>query len=126
MFINKYRKRQSHKIWILEQLSDNGYDVKRTPKSWDKGADGIAIAPREGTKQSMIIQCKHTQTGKPINEKGILEIVKAKKFYSQSDQELHPVVVSNAKRFSAKSIQLAKDKGVRLVTRNDLFDWFKS
>ena len=63
---------ETFEIWILEQLSKNGYDVKRTPKSWDKGADGIAIAPCGGTKQSMIIQCKHTQTGKPINEKGIL------------------------------------------------------
>lgn len=106
--------------WVLEQLKNKGYFVKKTPKSWDRGADGIAIAPENSGMKNMIIQCKHTQLNRKIERDAVDEILRAVRYYSKGDQELHPIIVTNSERFSEKAVQLARKHNVELIDRNRL------
>lgn len=114
---------EAFETWVLEHLAGKGYQVQRTPRSWDCGADGLAIAPKGSDKPNLILQCKHSQSNRPCGTEAIREIVGALDFYAQSDQPFQPVVVTNSSKFSEEAIRLAGEQGVQLVDRSQLCKW---
>jgi superfamily II DNA or RNA helicase len=105
--------------WCLRRLRRAGFSVKRTPKSWDCGADGIAQDPESG--KSIIIQCKHTQADTSCGESAIHDLLRAKSAYQIQAADLH--AVTNANGFTASAQDIARKEGVVLVSRADILSW---
>lgn len=105
--------------WVLNQMVKKGFDIKKTPVTGDKGADGIAI-PREPNKPAILIQCKHTQGGRRIGIAAVDEIITAQQSYSDQYPGADLMVVTNAKGFENSAKNKAKKNNVRLISRNCL------
>ena len=105
--------------WVLNQMLKKGFDIKKTPVTGDKGADGIAI-PREPNKPAILIQCKHTQGGRRIGVAAVDEIITAQRSYSDQYPGADLMVVTNAKGFDNSAKNKAKKNNVRLISRNCL------
>jgi SNF2 family DNA or RNA helicase/HJR/Mrr/RecB family endonuclease len=105
--------------WCHHSLKNCGYNVSRTPRSWDCGADGIAVHPE--TNKSIIIQCKHTQSDAPLDATAIEDLIKARGAYELPDAELH--AVTNAKSFSSDAKRLARQSNIILIDRIKLMQW---
>jgi len=103
--------------YILDLFKSYGYQVERTPKSWDYGADGIATYIATG--EETIIQAKHTQGKGLCSEDAVYELLKARDAYQKPSATL--MVVSNAHDFSNKAKEVAKEHGVVLKNSKDLF-----
>jgi HJR/Mrr/RecB family endonuclease/superfamily II DNA or RNA helicase len=112
--------------WVLKQLTKRGYQGMRTPRSWDRGADGIAIALEGTNKEHLIIQCKHTQSKHLCDEGAIKQVLESLKFYTQEGKTLKPVVITNSPRFSEKAYQLASQQSVQLISRDGLLRWLNN
>ena len=106
--------------WVLDRLEKRGYEVKTTPISGDAGSDGIAISPDSSCFPSFIIQCKHTQRDVNIGHSAVEEILNAMDRYEFLPKGIKPLVVTNAKGFTAKANSLSRNRGVRVVSREGL------
>ena len=106
--------------WVLGRLRNGGYEVKATPLSGDAGSDGIAIAPDSSRLPSYIIQCKHTQRDVNIGHSAVEEVLNAMDRYESLPEGIQPLVVTNAKGFTAKASSLARNRNVRLMSREGL------
>ncbi len=102
--------------WVLGLLREAGYDAQATPRSGDRGADGIARSA-DG-RHTLVVQCKHTQGRRPCGAAAIDEVCVAMSAYDIQG-EGRPVVITNALRFSARARKLAQRHGVRLVNAPD-------
>lgn len=109
--------------WVLGSLRRERYLVERTPKSWDCGADGLAMAPDGSGKCDLILQCKHTQSDRPCDENSVREILNAVEHYAQRSRDFQPLVVTNSSSYSEEATRLAERKGVRLMKRADILRW---
>ena len=105
--------------WVLSKLNENGFDVSRTPKSHDHGADGIATSRQSGAM--LVIQCKHTQGNSRCDETAIEDLQRAKEAYDGHSAAY--VAVTNAPGFSSAALQLASEYGLKLVDRKNLLEW---
>lgn len=105
--------------WVLDRLREHSYQVDRTPRTHDAGADGIA-RPLQGGK-TLIVQCKHTQQQTPLPETAVNDLLRAREAYGIPDARL--VVVTNSGSFSASAQQKAAANDVRLVGRDALTSW---
>jgi HJR/Mrr/RecB family endonuclease len=105
--------------WVLERLRKQGLSVRKTPRSWDFGADGIAEHAVSG--RTLIVQCKHTQTDQLCNEEAIENLIKARTAYQQPDAVI--VAVSNAKGYSETASALAHKVGALVIDRGSLAEW---
>ncbi|HKI84153.1 MAG TPA: SNF2-related protein [Candidatus Krumholzibacteria bacterium] len=105
--------------WVLEQLSAAGYQVEKTPRTHDKGCDGIARAGHGHESRTLAVQCKHTQTTSLCGEDAVHEILTAIPYY-QLPEETVAVVVTNAGGFSVAAKNLARERNVKLVARDEL------
>jgi HJR/Mrr/RecB family endonuclease len=106
--------------WVLRQLADGGYGVRRTPHQ-DVGADGLAFWRSDEQPHTLLIQCKHTQRGEPCDIGAVQEVLNALPAYVSSIEGL-PVllVVTNAAAFTRRAGKLAQERKVTLLSRTDL------
>ena len=106
-------------VWVLRQLAEAGYDTRRTPRSGDRGADGLAMSLAGDDTHTIIVQCKHTQPDAKCGRPAVEEVVRAISQYEIRGTPI-PMVVTNAADFTADAKRLARQKCVRLVDRSDL------
>ena len=98
-----------------------GYQVARTPRSCDHGADVVAL-PHGTGETALLIQCKHTiNPGRALSAGGVQEILSAIPHYSlEYSRNFRPVVITNADSIGGSGLDLAHAKSVKLVTRAEL------
>ncbi len=105
--------------WVLEKLKQNGFDVDRTPRSHDHGADGIATSRKTGTK--IIVQCKHIQRDSFCDDVAVTDLLRARFAYG-ADSATY-VAITNSKGFSKKATKMAAKENVQLISRLGLSSW---
>ena len=91
-------------------LQNNGYNVKKTPKSRDYGADLIINLKNE----KVVIQCKNYYNHN-VGNSAVQEIATAKDYYNASIG----IVITNW-FFTTPAKTLADKVGVKLIDRNRL------
>ena len=96
--------------WVARFLNLNGYQARTTKRSGDFGADVIAF--RGNTK--IVISCKKYVGNLGI--KCVQEIIAAMDYYNANEGW----VASTSPHFSKQAYDLARSRGVRLFTKNDL------
>ena len=106
-------------VWVLRQLAEAGYDTRRTPRSGDRGADGLAMSRVGEDQHTIIIQCKHTQPDSTCGRAAVEEVVRAIPQYEIRGVPI-PMVVTNAADFTADAKLLARQECVQLVDRRAL------
>ncbi len=106
--------------WVLEQLGKAGYDVQHTPRSHDRGADGLVTLRVTDETHTIIVQCKHTQqSGAKCRGDAIKEVLRSISSYNIVG-DTRPIVVTNAVGFTREAVRIARRKGVLLVDRGSL------
>ena len=107
--------------WVLRQFQSAGYETRLTPRSGDRGADGLAFSGTGDRKHTIIVQCKHTQGNKKCDWAAVEEVSSSVSAY---DTGIHgepvPMVVTNAVGFTFQAVVQAKRRGVRLIARHQL------
>lgn len=101
--------------WVLERLKSRGYQVHRTPKTGDGGADGMFLkfGPDNG---SGLIQCKHTSNPELVqDDTAVKNLIEARDRYGLKNPRL--IAITNAKHFSRMAESMAGLEGIELVTR---------
>lgn len=107
--------------WVLRQLAEAGYSTWRTPRSGDRGADGLALLGAEEEKHTIIVQCKHMQPNDRCGKSAVREVLSSIPFYRNNIHgEPRPMVITTAAGFTADAEKLARQSGVRLVDRRNL------
>ena len=108
--------------WIAEGMEvTQEWSIRETPRWGDKGADVIFINKHNPDK-SVIVQAKHVGSpGTAIGHEAVEQVLKSSSEYGLT----HPVlvVVTNAREFTNKAIELAQSKHVLLVPRSHLSLW---
>ncbi len=105
--------------WVLDQLATAGYEIRRTPRSGDRGADGLAYSRSGGKEHTLLIQCKRLQPDAKCGRKAVEEVLHAISEYDILG-EPRLMVVTTANGFTSKASDLAKREGVELVSRMNL------
>ena len=101
------------------------FSAEKTPGSNDFGADVVVKSLTDNT--GLLIQCKHTENpDKSIGNDGVQEIFAAVAHYEKKyrGRKFRPVVLTNAKNFSSGAIALARENGVKLISRRELEKMF--
>jgi HJR/Mrr/RecB family endonuclease len=112
---------QSGEEWVLRQLQVAGYDVGRTPQTRDKGSDGLAIFRAGDGEHTIILQCKHPQSGGNCDRQAIEQVLGSITAYTDIIRgEAVPMVVTNAVGFTKDAMALATQEGVWLIRRDGL------
>lgn len=99
----------------------NGYEAFKTAHSNDNGADVVVKSTKDNS--GYLIQCKHRDNSENnMDKKAIQEIVAAVPYYAAEHRgyTFKPVVVTNARQFTAGAISLAEKNHVRLISRDEL------
>lgn len=105
--------------WVLEQLSTVCYEICRTPKSGDHGADGLAYFRANGKQYTIVIQCKRLQSGAKCDHRAVEQVLNAISAY-EIRGKAKPMVVTTGKGFTRRAQNLARHKGVIMVSRSNL------
>jgi len=113
---------EEFELWVLRQFRGLGYQTRSTQKSWDAGADGMAIAPDKSGLPNLIIQCKHTQSANPLGQSAVLDVLRARDAYAKMTLSARLIVVTNAVGFSYPAQQSAQEHQILLFTVQDLTD----
>ena len=106
--------------WVLRQFAEAGYDTRRTPRSGDRGADGLAVSRGDNGSHTVIVQCKHMQPDAKCGREAVEEVLLSVRNY-EFPGEARPLVVTNAAGFTASAKHQARQQGVRLVSRQELW-----
>ena len=107
--------------WVLEQLRAAGYDTWRTPRSGDRGADGLAVSGAGAEQHTIVVQCKHTQPDDNCGRAAVEEVLGSIPAYKDAIQgKALPMVVTNAADFTNDAVHLAKQEGVQMIARDRL------
>ena len=109
--------------WVLQLLRDAGYDARATPKSADRGADGIALS--SDGQHTLVVQCKHIGTNRSCGPGAVDEVLGAVSAYDIQG-EPRPVVVTNARRFSPAARSKAHQCGVGLIVAGSRAQFLRS
>jgi HJR/Mrr/RecB family endonuclease len=110
---------QSFERWALSRCVSFGWEVSRTPRSHDGGADGILL--HRESKARAIVQCKHKQkNGDACGSEAIDDLLRARANYSAAARLF---ALTNAERFTRAAQERAKAHGVILISRRELPDW---
>ena len=101
------------------------FSAIKTQDSNDFGAD-VVVKSLSGDG-GLLIQCKHTtHPERTIDNAGVQEICAAVAHYEKKYRlKFQPVVITNAKNFTAGTIELARDNDVRLIARSELQKMFR-
>lgn len=106
--------------WVLGELRLAGYDARPTTLQ-DGGADVIAWKSDEVHSETLLVQCKHTQSGKSLTEAAVREVVRSTRRYADRIRgDLRLVVVSNARGFTDQAQRVAREGNVILLGRDEL------
>ena len=100
--------------YVATLLHHHGFEVRPTPRSWDKGCDLIA---KIGARK-ILIQCKQVRSDAVLS-RGVSEIVAASDYYSDWSAK---ALVTNAKNLTRSQLQEAKDRGVQVYTLSSLLN----
>ena len=107
--------------WVLRQLQQAGYETRRTPRSGDRGADGLAWSGSDRANHTLIVQCKHTQPDAACGVSAVKEVLRSIPEYRDAIRgDPRPMVVTNAARFTTDAERRAREAGVRLLDRRHL------
>ena len=113
--------------WVLGELVMAGYDPRRTPRSNDKGADGVGFFPDPANRHTLLIQCKHLAPDRACRHNAVDEVIRAVDYYRKPDNgPIQTLVVTTAKRFTKRATDLAATHQVHLIHRAQLHtlrDW---
>jgi HJR/Mrr/RecB family endonuclease len=103
--------------WVASEARREGLIARLTPTSHDAGAD--LICENNETGRAAIIQCKHRgRPGDIMDQSPVQDLVRARTQYDSNNPVL--MAVTNAERYSAPTIDLAKRQNVELVARDQL------
>lgn len=105
--------------WVLRRLAKAGYETRRTPRSGDRGADGLAIHRGGSTPHTIIVQCKQLAPDRKCGVGAVREVLGSIGRYDLVG-EVQPMVVTNAIGFTRDARALAGANDVRLVDRRCL------
>lgn len=103
--------------WILTRAHQQGYLADRTPRSWDRGADGIITHKETGKK--FILQCKHSGSEKITSDKVIEDLLRAREAY---DSDAGLIAVTN-RYFSSATIKRMQQHGIKYFDRDSICYW---
>lgn len=101
--------------WVESECRQVGLIVKKTPKSWDAGAD-LIIEDKFGDIVG-IIQCKHSQQGE-ISFSAIDDLLRAKSAYASDNAKL--IAVTNARFNLSVNAYVKQNSQIRLVTVDEI------
>ena len=108
--------------WVLGELAEAGYATRKTPRSGDRGADGLALFDGGGEPHTIVVQCKHTQPDAKCGRSAVEEVVRSVPAYEDTILgNPRPMVVTNAAGFTRDAELLARQKDVQLIARHDLW-----
>ncbi len=110
---------EAFESWVLQQLARSGYETRLTPRTGDRGADGLAFARGGDSPHTILVQCKHTQPHLNCGRDAVEEILASLDQYDVVG-EPKPMVVTNGAGFAAGANELAASKGVVLIDRSNL------
>ena len=107
--------------WVLDRArQSNDWEVSKTPRSGDAGADAVLHHRRRAT--AAVVQVKHTtRDSRRIGKGAVLEVLRAGSRYGLTNPQ--HVVVTNARGFTRRAQRLALEKDVKLVDRDRLGLW---
>jgi HJR/Mrr/RecB family endonuclease len=109
----------SFERWALSRCISLGWEVSRTPKSHDGGADGILV--HRESKARAIVQCKHKQkNGDACGSGAIDDLLRARASYPAAARLF---ALTNAERFSRLAQERANQHGIVLISRDELLRW---
>ncbi len=107
--------------WVLGELAEAGYDTRKTPRSGDRGADGLAFFDGGGEQHTILVQCKHTQPDAKCGPAAVEEVLYSVPVYDDAIRgDARPIVVTNAAGFTREAELLAGQKDVQLIARQGL------
>ena len=107
--------------WVLDRArQSNDWEVSKTPRSGDAGADAVLHHRRRST--AAVVQAKHTTNDRrQIGKDAVLEVLRAGGRYGLTNPQ--HVVVTNACGFAPRAQRLALEKDVKLIDRDRLGLW---
>jgi HJR/Mrr/RecB family endonuclease len=109
----------SFERWVLSRCTSVGWEVSRTPRSHDGGADGILV--HRESKARAIVQCKHKQKNSDAcDSEAIDDLLRARANYPATARLF---ALTNAEKFTRAAYERAKEHGVVLVARKELPHW---
>lgn len=100
--------------YIADLLHHHGFEVRLTPRSWDKGCDLVA---RLGHRK-ILIQCKQVRSDSVLN-RGVNEIVAASKHYAGWSAK---ALITNAKNVTKAQEHEALASDVQIHTLSSLLN----
>ncbi len=116
--IDCFEKGQDFEDFFISQLNQVGLRASRTQASYDYGADIIVESSSSG--KAAIIQCKHRANPmRAVSDRAVTEVLNAVNHYGLSAPQLW--VVTNAERVTKSCQTLAKQNGVQIVVRAEIF-----
>jgi HJR/Mrr/RecB family endonuclease len=105
--------------WAKSRCAPLGWEVSRTPRSHDAGADGLLVHRNTGARA--IVQCKHKQSDEAVcGQNAVDDLLRARAQYAV-DARL--IAITNAKIFSKVAQEQAMKHGIVLVDRDALREW---
>ena len=106
--------------YIGALYEQQGFEVRITPRSGDKGIDVIAI--KDGSYYA--IQCKHSK--KNIGQECMSEVLSGAKYYEKIyGTSFIPIAWTNS-HYSPSAIDFAKNIGVKCYDRDNLAHWVEN
>lgn len=110
---------EAFESWVLRQLATSGYETRLTPRTGDRGADGLAFARSVDPPHTILVQCKHMQPHDTCARDAVEEVLSSLDQYDVVG-EPKPMVVTNGAGFVAGAKDLAASQGVVLIDRSRL------
>jgi hypothetical protein len=111
---------QQFERWALSRMGPFGYVSDQTPRSHDRGADGVMV--HRETKHRVMVQCKLRQDETQLcGDSPIDDLLRARTAYGPGAPTL--VALTNATDFTDKAKRRAREYGVVLAARNVLREW---
>lgn len=110
---------EQFEAFVVELIAASvGGDPLLTKSGTDSGADGIVWSQ----KGNILIQAKHSESLRPVNEDASAQIYAAKpKYESSTDASFDRLIaITNAKGFSRRVQSAAKSYGVELMSLSDI------
>lgn len=103
--------------WVENNCKQAGLIVKKTPRTWDAGAD--LIIENHSGNITAIIQCKHSQQGE-ISFSAIEDLLRANEAYKAKQPKL--IAVTNAQKFNTAAYAYARQNfQIRLISADEMF-----
>ncbi len=104
--------------WVANECKQSGLIVKKTPRSWDAGAD-LVIENNLGDIIG-IIQCKHSQQG-DVSFTAIEDLLRANEAYKSLQPSL--IAITNAPKFNSAVYAYAKQNHqIMLITADEVLN----